>query len=179
MPYDFPMRASRDKAYMVADQRFAAGRPDVLCFTTEPLAGDVTFAGGIRAVLQAAISTTDADFVVKLIDVWPDNTEYPGYQMLVRGDIMRGRFRRSFSAPEPFTPGEPTEVAFTLPEIAPTFRKGHRIMVQVQSSWFPLTERNPQQYVELWRCAASDFVPCRVTLFHQRARASSLTVYKL
>ncbi len=73
------MRASRDKAYMVADQRFAAGRPDVLCFTTEPLAGDVTFAGGIRAVLQAAISTTDADFVVKLIDVWPDNTEYPGY----------------------------------------------------------------------------------------------------
>ena len=179
VPYDFPMRASRDKAYMVADQRFAAGRPDVLCFTTEPLAGDVTFAGGIRAVLQAAISTTDADFVVKLIDVWPDNTEYPGYQMLVRGDIMRGRYRRSFSAPEPFTPGEPTEVAFTMPDIAHTFRKGHRIMVQVQSSWFPLADRNPQQFVDIYRCAASDFIPCDVRIYHDRRRPSRLEVLRL
>ena len=173
VPYDFPMRASRDKAYMVADQRFAAGRPDVLCFTTEPLAG------GIRAVLQAAISTTDADFVVKLIDVWPDNTEYPGYQMLVRGDIMRGRYRRSFSAPEPFTPGEPTEVAFTMPDIAHTFRKGHRIMVQVQSSWFPLADRNPQQFVDIYRCAASDFIPCDVRIYHDRRRPSRLEVLRL
>ena len=179
VPYDFPMHASRDKAYMVADQRFAAGRPDVLCFTTEPLAGDVTFAGGIRAVLQAAISTTDADFVVKLIDVWPDNTEYPGYQMLVRGDIMRGRYRRSFSAPEPFTPGEPTEVAFTMPDIAHTFRKGHRIMVQVQSSWFPLADRNPQQFVDIYRCAASDFIPCDVRIYHDRRRPSRLEVLRL
>ena len=111
--------------------------------------------------------------MVKLIDVWPDNTEYPGYQMLVRGDIMRGRYRRSFSAPEPFTPGEPTEVAFTMPDIAHTFRKGHRIMVQVQSSWFPLMERNPQQFMDLWSCTASDFVPCRVTLFHQRDRCAA------
>ena len=159
------MRASRDKAYMVADQRFAAGRPDVLCFTTEPLAGDVTFAGGIRAVLQAAISTTDA--------------EYPGYQMLVRGDIMRGRYRRSFSAPEPFTPGEPTEVAFTMPDIAHTFRKGHRIMVQVQSSWFPLADRNPQQFVDIYRCAASDFIPCDVRIYHDRRRPSRLEVLRL
>ena len=101
VPYDFPMRASRDKAYMVADQRFAAGRPDVLCFTTEPLAGDVTFAGGIRAVLQAAISTTDADFVVKLIDVWPDNTEYPGYQMLVRGTSCADVTAAVFQPPNP------------------------------------------------------------------------------
>ena len=106
VPYDFPMRASRDKAYMVADQRFAAGRPDVLCFTTEPLAGDVTFAGGIRAVLQAAISTTDADFVVKLIDVWPDNTEYPGYQMLVRG----GHHARTLP-PQFFSPPNPSRRA--------------------------------------------------------------------
>ncbi|MFQ8827988.1 MAG: CocE/NonD family hydrolase [Alistipes sp.] len=179
VPYDFPMRASRDKAYMVADQRFAAGRPDVLCFTTEPLAGDVTFAGGIRAVLQTAISTTDADFVVKLVDVWPDGSEHPDYQMLVRGDIMRGRYRRSFSVPEPFTPGEPTEVAFTMPDIAHTFRKGHRIMVQVQSTWFPLADRNPQQFVDIYRCAASDFIPCDVRIYHDRRRPSRLEVLRL
>ena len=179
VPYDFPMRASRDKAYMVADQRFAAGRPDVLCFTTEPLAGDVTFAGGIRAVLQAAISTTDADFVVKLIDLFPEDDPLPGYRMLVRGDIMRGRYRRSFSAPEPFTPGEPTEVAFTMPDIAHTFRKGHRIMVQVQSSWFPLADRTPQQFVDIYRCAASDFIPCDVRIYHDRRRPSRLEVLRL
>ena len=117
--------------------------------------------------------------MVKLIDVWPDNTEYPGYQMLVRGDIMRGRYRRSFSASEPFTPGEPTEVAFTMPDIAHTFRKGHRIMVQVQSSWFPLADRNPQQFVDIYRYAASDFIPCDVRIYHDRRRPSRLEVLRL
>ncbi len=179
VPYHFPVRASRDNAYLVADQRFAAARPDVLSFTTEPLAGDVTLAGGIRAVLQAAISTTDADFVVKLIDVWPDGSEHSGYQMLVRGDIMRGRYRRSFSAPAPFTPDEVTEVAFTLPDIAHTFCKGHRIMVQVQSTWFPLADRNPQQMIDIYHCAAMDFIPCDVRIYHDRRRPSRLEVHRL
>ncbi len=179
VPYNFPMGASRDVAYMVADQRFAAGRADVLCFTTEPLADDLTLAGGIRAVLQTAISTTDADFVVKLVDVWPDDSEHPGYQMLVRGDIMRGRYRRSFSTPKPFTPNAVTEVSFTLPDIAHTFRKGHRIMVQVQSSWFPLADRNPQQMIDIYHCTAADFLPCEVRIFHDRRHASRLEVYRL
>lgn len=179
VPYDFPMGASRDKAYMVADQRFAAERPDVVCFTTEPLTDDVTLAGGIRAVLETAVSTTDADFAVKLIDVWPDGSEHPNYQMLVRGDIMRGRYRRSFSSPEPFVPGKPTEVAFTLPDIAHTFRRGHRIMVQVQSTWFPLADRNPQQFVDIYHCTAADFIPCDVRIYHDRRRPSRLEVHRL
>lgn len=179
VPYDFPMGASRDKAYMVADQRFAAERPDVVCFTTEPLTDDVTLAGGIRAVLETAVSTTDADFAVKLIDVWPDGSEHPNYQMLVRGDIMRGRYRRSFSSPEPFVPGKSTEVAFTLPDIAHTFRRGHRIMVQVQSTWFPLADRNPQQFVDIYHCTAADFIPCDVRIYHDRRRPSRLEVHRL
>ncbi len=179
VPYNFPMGASRDKAYMVADQRFAAARADVLSFTTEPLTEAVTLAGGIRTVLQTAISTTDADFAVKLIDVWPDDSEHPGYQMLVRGDIMRGRYRRSFSAPEPFAPDRVTEVAFTLPDIAHTFLKGHRIMVQVQSSWFPLADRNPQKFVDIYHCTAADFIPCDVRIYHDRRRPSRLEVHRL
>ena len=116
---------------------------------------------------------------MKLIDVYPDEGEKAGMQMLVRGDVVRGRYRDGFARPKAFVPGNPETVPFRTTDIAHTFRAGHRIMVQVQSSWFPLTERNPQQYVDLWRCAASDFVPCRVTLFHQRDCASSLTVYKL
>ncbi len=179
VPYDAPIGASHDKAYMVADQRFAAERPDVICFTTEPLDDDVTLAGGIRAVLHTAISTTDADFVVKLIDIWPDDSEHAGCQMLVRGDIMRGRYRRSFSAPEPFMPHRTTEVAFTLPDIAHTFRRGHRIMVQVQSSWFPLADRNPQQFVDIYHCTAADFIPCDVRIYHDRRRPSRLEVHRL
>ena len=140
---------------------------------------DVTLAGPVEASLKVALSTSDADFVVKLIDVYPDEGEKAGMQMLVRGDVVRGRYRDGFARPKAFVPGSPETVPFRTTDIAHTFRAGHRIMVQVQSSWFPLTERNPQQYVDLWRCAASDFVPCRVTLFHQRDRASSLTVYKL
>ncbi len=139
----------------------------------------MTLVGPVEATLEAALSTSDADFVVKLIDCFPDGGGEAGMQMLVRGDAVRGRYRDGFARPKAFSPGKPECVRLRMPDIAHTFRAGHRIMVQVQSSWFPLTERNPQQYVDLWRCAASDFVPCRVTLFHQRDRASSLTVYKL
>jgi len=179
VPYNSPVGVSRDKAYMAADQRFAAERPDVLTFATEPLEAEVTLAGPLRAVLQTAISTTDADFAVKLVDVWPDGSEHAGCQMLVRGDIMRGRYRRSFSSPEPFVPHAVAEVAFTLPDIAHTFGKGHRIMVQIQSSWFPLADRNPQQFVDIYHCAPEDFVPCDVRIYHDRRRASRLEVLRL
>ncbi|MFQ7047827.1 MAG: CocE/NonD family hydrolase [Alistipes shahii] len=179
VPYIATSGTRRPKEYMIADQRFLEGRKDVLTFVTEPLAEDVTLAGPVEASLKVALSTSDADFVVKLIDVYPDEGEKAGMQMLVRGDVVRGRYRDGFARPKAFVPGNPETVPFRTTDIAHTFRAGHRIMVQVQSSWFPLTERNPQQYVDLWRCAASDFVPCRVTLFHQRDCASSLTVYKL
>ena len=126
--------------------------------------------------LTVSLSTTDADFAVRLIDHYPSEGEKADYQMLVRGDIMRGRYRNSFSTPEPFEPHTPTQVRFTLPDISHTFRKGHRIHLCVQSSWYPLAERSPQQFVDLWSCKASDFVPCDVTLHHAEGRESFIEV---
>lgn len=179
VPYLETSGPGRPREYMVADQRFLEGRKDVLTFVTEPLAEDMTLAGPVEAALEVALSTTDADFVVKLIDVFPGEGEKTGMQMLVRGDAVRGRYRDGFTRPKAFSPGKPECVRLRTTDIAHTFRAGHRIMVQVQSSWFPLMERSPQQFVDLWSCAASDFVPCRVTLFHQRDRASSISVHKL
>ena len=179
VPYLETPGLGRPKEYMVADQRFLAGRKDVLTFVTEPLAEDMTLVGPVEATLEAALSTSDADFVVKLIDCFPDGGGEAGMQMLVRGDAVRGRYRDGFARPKAFSPGKPECVRLRMPDIAHTFRAGHRIMVQVQSSWFPLMERSPQQFVDLWSCAASDFVPCRVTLFHQRDRASFISVHKL
>lgn len=179
VPYIAEFAATRPKEYMVADQRFLSGRADVLTFVTEPLAEDMTLVGPVEPSLEVALSTADADFVVKLIDVFPDGGEKSGCQMLVRGDVMRGRYRNSFSKPEPFTPGVPATVRFRMTDVAHTFRAGHRVMVQVQSTWFPLAERNPQQYVDLWSFSSADFVPCRVTLLHQRSNASTITVQRL
>ena len=179
VPYVAASGLRRPKEYMVADQRFLAGRPDVLTFVSDPLPEDTTLVGPVEAALEAALSTSDADFVVKLIDCFPDEGEKAGMQMLVRGDAVRGRYRDGFTRPKAFVPGKPETVPFRTTDIAHTFRAGHRIMVQVQSSWFPLMERSPQQFMDLWSCTAADFVPCRVTLFHQRDRASSVTVYKL
>lgn len=118
----------------------------------------------------------DADFVVRLSDQFPEGDSLPGYRMLVRGDVMRGRYRHSFSRPEPFRPGRVEEVRFTMPDAVHTFRAGHRIVVQVQSSWFPLAERSPQQFVNPWTCRPEEFLPCEVTLLHERGRASSVTL---
>lgn len=176
VPYDHPLSARRDKAYMVADQRFTEGRVDVVRFTTEPLDREMTLVGPVDVSLEAALTTTDADFTVKLIDCFPEEGAMAGYRMLVRGDVMRGRYRESFSRPKPFVPGVAERVAFTMPDIAHTFREGHRLMIEVQSSWFPLAERSPQQAVDPWHCSAADYVPCEVRLFHQRNRASQLRV---
>ena len=176
VPYQYPRSMPRDKAYMVSDQRFTDGRSDVLTFVTEPLAEDMTLMGPVTASLETALTTTDADFVVRVIDCFPDEGGKAGYRMLVRGDVMRGRYRESFSRPVPFVPGEVANVTFTMPDIAHTFRAGHRLMICVQSSWFPLAERSPQQFVDLWRCSSADFVPCEVRIFHQRDHASSIRV---
>lgn len=136
--------------YMVSDQRFAARRPDVLVYQTEELKEELVLAGPIDVDLWVATTGTDADFVVKLIDVFPDSPEaaaQPDYQMLVRSEVLRGRFRNSFEKPEPFVPGKPTRLKFELLDVLHRFAKGHRLMIQVQSTWFPLVDRNPQTYV--------------------------------
>ena len=155
------------REYMTDDQRFAATRPDVLVYQTEPLKETVTIAGPITATLFVSTSGTDSDFVVKLIDVFPDNTpdsepnptgaKMGGYQMLVRGEPMRARFRNSFSKPEAMSPNRVTRIEFTLPDANHAFLKGHRIMVQIQSTWFPLVDRNPQTFIDINRATEADF----------------------
>ncbi|MEO8769327.1 MAG: CocE/NonD family hydrolase [Ferruginibacter sp.] len=179
VPYNDGVHEHRTREYMTDDQRFASQRPDVLTFQMNELQEDVTLAGPVIADLVASISTTDADFVVKIIDVFPadfkydenikgNGTDYPmgGYQMLVRAEIMRGKFRNSFENPEPFIAGVQTHVKFELPDVAHTFKKGHRIMIQVQSSWFPLADRNPQKFVDIYKANETDFQKSTIHIFY-------------
>lgn len=155
--------------YMSEDQRFASRRPDVLTFQTDVLTEDLTLGGEIMAKLKVSTTGTDADWVVKLIDVYPPNEPnhaympnrnitLGNYEQMVRSEVMRGRFRNSFEKPEPFKPGEVTDVNFRLQDVLHTFKKGHRVMIQVQSTWFPLIDRNPQKFVDnIYKADASDF----------------------
>ena len=163
------------RAYMTDDQRHASRRPDVITFSTEVLTQDRTLAGEIAAKLKVMLSSTDADFVVKLIDVYPDTEQanpatpehviMAGYQQLVRAEVFRGRFRNSFAEPEPFTPGEVTEVDFPLQDILHTFKAGHRIMIQIHSTWFPYIDRNPQKYVpNIFEANEEDFIKAEITV---------------
>jgi uncharacterized protein len=143
------------QAYMTDDMRFASARPDVLTYQTTVLENDLTLAGPIQAALYVSTTGTDSDWIVKVIDVFPDSNVVSktgkamgGYQMHVRSEIIRGRYRNSFEKPEPFKPGEPTKISLTLQDVLHTFKKGHRVMVQVHSTWFPLADRNPQKYVK-------------------------------
>jgi putative CocE/NonD family hydrolase len=182
VPYTEGIHSRRTVEYMTDDQRFTSTRPDVLVFQTDVLTKDVTLAGPVTPDLKVSISTTDADFVVKLIDVFPDNFSYGrdddyimgGYQMLVRGDIFRGRYRTSFEKPEPFVPGKVSEVKYTLPDVAHTFKKGHRIMVQVQSSWFPLADRNPQKFIDIYHAKDADFQKTAVRIWHDKINDSRI-----
>ena len=162
--------------YMSDDQREASRRPDVLTFESEVLTEDVTIAGEIMAKLKVAMSGTDADFIVKLIDVYPDdhpnyehnakNIIMGGYQQLVRSEAFRGRFRNSFEKPEPFTPGVPTDVNVPLQDVLHTFKKGHKIMIQVHSTWFPFIDRNPQKYVDnIYEADEKDFIKSTIKVF--------------
>jgi hypothetical protein len=138
------------------------GRPDVARWISEPLTDDLLVAGNITARLVASTTGQDADWVVKLIDVYPDsvpeNWQLGGYELMVAHEIMRGRYRRSFSVPEPIRPNTPLDFTVDLHQQSYLFRQGHRLMVQIQSSWFPLYDRNPQTWVpNIFRARASDF----------------------
>ena len=183
--------------YMTDDQRFAARRPDVLTYETEPLEEDITIVGPVSPKLRVASTGTDSDFVVKLIDVYPD--DYPdnetadatkrilgppairmgGYEQLVRGEPMRAKFRKSWEKPSPLEPGKMTEVDFTMPDVNHTFRQGHRIMVQVQSSWFPLVDRNPQTFTDIPNAKPEDFKPATEQVFHKKSAPSGVEVLVL
>ncbi len=184
VPYTEDVHFRRTSEYMTDDQRFASRRPDVLTFQTYPLEEDLTLAGPVIADLKVSLTGTDADFVVKVIDVFPDDFRYSGgppsrypmdgYQMLVRGEIMRGKYRKSFENPVPFTPGKIEQVKFELPDIAHTFKKGHRLMIQVQSSWFPLADRNPQQFLNIYEAKESDYKKATIRIYHDAANPSSI-----
>jgi uncharacterized protein len=164
--------------YMVADQRFAARRTDVLTFQTDDLTEDLVLAGPSQVDLWVSTTGTDADFVVKLIDVFPDSSDaaaQPGYQMLVRSEVFRGRFRNSFEKPEPFVPGQPSRLRFELLDMLHRFQKGHRLMVQIQSTWFPLVDRNPQKYVpNIYFAAPEDFQKATHRVYRSPEHATSL-----
>lgn len=172
VPYTQKISLNYPRDFMTEDQRFASTRPDVLTFQTAVLTEDITVAGDIKPYLFVSSSGTDADFVVKLIDVFPDDYKFPegvkppetsaysvfqpgGYQMLLRGEPMPARFRNSFEKPEPLKPNETAKVEFTMPGITHTFKKGHKIMVQIQSTWFPLVARNPQKFMENYKLATT------------------------
>jgi len=184
VPYTEDVHFGRTREYMTDDQRFASRRSDVLTFETDVLNEDLTLAGVVTADLKVSISTTDADFVVKIIDVFPDDFKYPdggaypmgGYQMLVRGEIMRGRFRNSFEKPEAFKPNKIETVKFDLPDVAHVFKKGHRLMIQVQSSWFPLSDRNPQQFVNVYECDESAFQKSVIRFYHDGMNSSNIVL---
>ncbi|MFN0175622.1 MAG: CocE/NonD family hydrolase [Saprospiraceae bacterium] len=181
VPYTEDVHLGRTREYMSDDQRFAARRPDVLVYQTEVLSEPISVTGPVMADIWTSLSTTDADFVVKLIDVFPDTLKsiengvpLGGYQMLVRGEIFRGRYRENFENPKAFEPGVVTNVKFELPDVAHTFLPGHKLMVQVQSSWFPLADRNPQQFVNIYEAKDEDFVPCTVQIHRNPINASGV-----
>lgn len=163
------------RRFMSDDQRHASTRPDVLTFETDVLENDITLAGEIMARLKVSMTGTDADFIVKLIDVYPqDHPKYEhnpeniimgGYQQLVRSETFRGRFRNSFEKPEPFVSNVATNVEFPLQDVLHTFKKGHRIMIQIHSTWFPYIDRNPQKYVDnIYKAEATDFIKSTITI---------------
>jgi putative CocE/NonD family hydrolase len=170
--------------YMVSDQRFAARRPDVLVYQTDVLETDLAVAGPIEVELHVATSGTDSDWVVKIIDVYPNDrsdpstngrdVRYGGFQQLVRGDVFRGKFRESFERPVAFEPDEPACITFSLADISHVFRPGHRLMVHIQSSWFPLFDRNPQKFVDIYSAGPDDFQTVRQRVYHSPDRATRL-----
>jgi putative CocE/NonD family hydrolase len=164
------------RQFMSDDQRDASRRPDVLTFETDPLTDEITLAGEIMAKLKVSMTGSDADFIVKLIDVYPQdhpgykhnptNIVMGGYQQLVRHEVFRGRFRNSFEKPEPFAPDQITDVNFRLQDVLHTFKKGHRVMIQIHSTWFPYIDRNPQKYVDnIYKANEDDFIKSFIRVY--------------
>lgn len=189
VPYIPNTAVGMTREHMLDDQRFAASRPDVLVYATEVLEEDITLAGPLTAKLFVSTSGTDSDFVVKLIDVYsgdhpnpdpnPAGVQLGGYQQLVRGEPFRGKFRNSFETPEPFEPDVVSKIEFVLPDVFHTFRRGHRIMVQIQSSWFPLVDRNPQKFCDIYHATEEDFQKATQRVFRSGETASRLEVLVL
>jgi putative CocE/NonD family hydrolase len=177
VPYTAEIRFSQGHNWMVEDQRFAARRPDVLSYQTDELQEDVTLAGRLLAKLYASTSGTDADYVAKLIDEFPGNAPEQGhYQMLVSGEVFRAKYRKSFEKPEPMTPNRPELIEIDLRDKNHRFLKGHRILVQVQSSWFPIIDRNPQKFVNIYQATEADYQRAEQRVWRSRDRASHLAV---
>lgn len=190
VPFTEVTATGMTREYMTDDQRFAGRRPDVLVFQTEPLAEDLTLAGPLMTHLKVSTTGTDADWVVKLIDVYPpDHEDYAhnhkeikmgNFQQMVRSEVIRGRFRNSYETPEPFTPNEKTDISLPLQDVLHTFKKGHRVMIQVQSTWFPIVDRNPQKYVpNIWLAEEEDFIKATHTVYHSSPEATRIEVMVL
>jgi uncharacterized protein len=195
VPFITDTNIGMTREYMTDDQRQAGRRTDVLVYQTEPLDEDVTFAGPVAPNLVVSTSGTDSDYVVKLIDVYPDDmpdhktdsektsvrdVHLGAYEQIVRGEPMRARFRDSYEKPEAMTPGKPTKVEWVMPDVNHTFRRGHRIMVQVQSSWFPLVDLNPQTFVpNIYQANPGDFKKATERVYHGRGNGSSIDVWML
>jgi putative CocE/NonD family hydrolase len=178
VPYTNGAYDHRNNEYMVEDERFAAQRPDVMVYETNVLSDDVTVAGRITADLFVSTTSTDADFIVKVIDVLPENisgeNNMAGFQRLVRAEVMRGKFRNNYEKPEPFVPGKISEVKMQLNDVLHTFKKGHRIMVQVQSSWFPLVDMNPQKFMRIPDADEKDFQKATIKIYHDKQYQSKI-----
>jgi uncharacterized protein len=179
-PVPFYSKPTLDMArpYMDADQRFLQNRPDVLSYVSQPLDHDLTIAGPISPSLFVSTTGTDSDFIVKLIDVYPGDApgSLSGYQQLVRGEPFRGKFRQSFEHPTPFQPGKIENIQFSMPDVYHCFLKGHRVMVQVQSSWFPLADRNPQTFTDIPNATPSQFVTATERIYRSKDAASYVEV---
>jgi len=185
-PYINGIAIGMTREYMVDDQRFAATRPDVLVYETPVLQQNVTVAGPITATLYVSTSGTDSDYVVKVIDVFPNDApdlepnptgvKMGGYQMLIRGEPMRARFRNSFEKPEAMISNKVTRVEFTMPDVNHSFPKGHKIMVQIQSTWFPLVDRNPQKFVDIYKATEADFQIATQRIYRSGPYRSQLIV---
>ncbi|MDO4216017.1 MAG: CocE/NonD family hydrolase [Bacteroidales bacterium] len=179
-----PVR-SRTTSYMTDDQRFAAARPDVITFCSDVLTDSVQLGGPIDVELFTSMTGSDADFIVKVIDVYPENFNYPrevaqkmpqynmsGYQLMVRGEVFRGRYREGFDKPQAFVPNQVTPVNFRLYDVAHTFAPGHKIMIQIHSTWFPLIDRNPQQFINTYTATKDDLKNETISIYHQQGAAS-------
>jgi putative CocE/NonD family hydrolase len=173
--------ASGWSTWLTEDQRFAASRPDVAVWQTPALESDLTIAGDITVTLHAATTGSDADWIVKLVDVYPDTgmsePRMNGYQLMVANEVFRGRYRRNFSKPEPIVPNRVTDFTVDLHTQAYTFRKGHRVMVQVQSTWFPLIDRNPQKFVRnIFEARDSDFIAATQRVYRSKRYPSRIVL---
>lgn len=174
IPYTGKKMGDRNDEYVTEDQRFLKGRKDLLSFTGEPLKEDLHIAGPVRAHVYLSTTGTDADIIVKLIDVFPDDAPngQGGMQRLVRGEVFRGKFRRDYTNPSPFVPGQVDSISYSLPDVSHVFAKGHRIMVQVQSSWFPIVDRNPQTFTRIPDAKEDDFKKAEIRI-HASAKYPS------